>query len=64
LQPDSAENHYRLSRVYQSLGLRQAAAEQTAMIAKLSAQQDQREVMARKFAREMLDSSKNSTAPR
>jgi tetratricopeptide (TPR) repeat protein len=62
MRPDSAEDHYRLSRVYQGLGLKQAAAAQAAFTDKANAAQDQQQDMAKKFANEMLGQSK-TTAP-
>lgn len=55
LRPESAEEHYRLSRLYQELKLKQAAAEQDALASKLSAQPERDEDVAQKLAREMLD---------
>ena len=61
LRPDSAEDHYRLSHVYQGLGLTQAAAEQADLTIKANAEQDQHQALAKKFAQEMLDQSKTTT---
>jgi tetratricopeptide (TPR) repeat protein len=52
LRPDSAEDHYRLSRVDQGLGLKQQAAEQADLTEKANAAQDQRQALAKEFARE------------
>ena len=60
LRPESAEEHYRLSRLYQELKLKQAAAEQDAIASKLSAQSDRDEDVAQKLAREMLDERQSS----
>jgi DNA-binding transcriptional regulator YdaS (Cro superfamily) len=60
LKPDSAEDHYRLSRVYQVLGLRQAAAEQAKLITNADAGQNQQQEIAKKFAHEMLAQTKES----
>jgi tetratricopeptide (TPR) repeat protein len=60
LRPDSAEDHYRLSRVYQGLGLKQAAAEQADLIDKTNPEQDQQLEIAKKFAREMLGRPKST----
>jgi predicted Zn-dependent protease len=54
LRPQSTEAHYRLSRVYLGLGLKQAAAEQAALIDTANPQSDQREIIANTFADEML----------
>jgi len=64
LRPDSSEDHYRLSRVYQGLGLKKAAAAQVEFIDKVNSEQDQHQAMADKFAHEMLDQSKTTTAPK
>jgi tetratricopeptide (TPR) repeat protein len=50
----STEAHYRLSRVYLGLGLKQAAAKQTALMDTANPQSDQRESLANTFADEML----------
>jgi tetratricopeptide (TPR) repeat protein len=63
LRPNSAEDHYRLSRVYQALGLKQAAAEQAIRIANADAQQDQQQAIAKKVAHEMLQ-PKEPTDPK
>ena len=55
LRPESAEEHYRLSRLYQELKLKREAAEQDALAAKLSAQPDRDENVAQKLAKEMLN---------
>jgi tetratricopeptide (TPR) repeat protein len=54
LRPHSTEAHYRLSRVYLGLGLKQAAAGQAALIDTANPQSDQHESMADTFADEML----------
>jgi tetratricopeptide (TPR) repeat protein len=54
LRPQSTEAHYRLSRVYLGLGLKQAAAEQAALIDTANQQSDPRESIANTFADEML----------
>ncbi|MGB8011882.1 MAG: tetratricopeptide repeat protein [Terriglobales bacterium] len=64
LRPDSAEDHYRLSRVYQELGLKQAAAEQADLTDKANAQRDQHQAMADKFAHEVLGQSRGATDTR
>jgi tetratricopeptide (TPR) repeat protein len=64
LRPGSAEDHYRLSRVYQGLGLKQAAAEEADLTDKANAEQDQHQAMADKFAHEMLGQSKSSADPK
>jgi tetratricopeptide (TPR) repeat protein len=55
LRPESAEEHYRLSRLYQEMKLKQPAAEQDALASKLSAQPDREADVAQKLTREMLD---------
>ena len=57
LRPDSAEDHYRLSHVYQRLGLTQAAAEQADLTKKANVEQDQHQSIAKKFVDEMLGRS-------
>lgn len=54
LRPESAEEHYRLSRLYQELNLKKESAEQDALAAKLSAQPDRDEGVVQELAREML----------
>ena len=54
LRPNSAEDHYRLSRLYQEMKLKREAAEQDVLAAKLSAQPDHDDDIAEKLAREML----------
>ena len=58
LRPDSAEDHYRLSRVYRQLGLKSAAAEQANLIDKEIDERDRRKALTDKFADEMLGQSK------
>jgi len=62
LRPESAEEHYRLSRLYQELRLKQAAAEQDALASRLSEQPDRDEDVAQKLAREMLDERQSTDA--
>jgi tetratricopeptide (TPR) repeat protein len=64
LRPNSAEDHYRLSRVYQALGLKQAAAEQARRITNADAPQDQQQAIAQKFAHEMLRQPKEPAQPK
>jgi tetratricopeptide (TPR) repeat protein len=64
LRPDSAEDHYRLSRVYQMLGLKQAAAEQAKLITHAASEQNQQQAIARKFAHEMTGQPQKSTEPK
>ena len=64
LRPDSAEDHYQLSRVYQALSLKQESARQEALIFKIKTDQEQREVMAQKFAHEIIESSPSSSNPK
>jgi len=64
LRPDSAEDHYRLSRVYQMLGLKQAAAEQVKLITHAASEQNQQQAIARKFAHEMTGQPQKSTEPK
>jgi tetratricopeptide (TPR) repeat protein len=54
LRPNSTEAHYRLSRVYLALGLKHAAAEQTALVDTTSAERDRQQSMTNTFADEML----------
>ena len=61
LRPDSAEDHYRLSHVYQRLGLTHAAAEQADLTNKANSVQDPHQAMAKSFADEMLGQSKTTT---
>jgi len=63
LRPHSAEDHYRLSRVYQGLGLKQAAAEQVKLTQKTNSEKDQHQTMTDKFANEMLGQSKTAVDP-
>ena len=55
LRPESAEEHYRLSRLYQELNLKREAAEQDALAAKLSSKTDHEQDVAQKLAGEILD---------
>jgi hypothetical protein len=61
-RPDSTEAHYRLSRVYLGLGLKQAAAEQADLIDKANAERDQHQTMANTFADEVLNPSGHGPA--
>lgn len=54
LRPNSTEAHYRLSRVYLGLGMKQAAAEQAELIDSANAEHDQHQAMVNAFADEML----------
>jgi tetratricopeptide (TPR) repeat protein len=54
LRPNSTEAHYRLSRVYLALGLKHAAAEQTALVDTANAERDEHQSIANTFADEML----------
>lgn len=58
LRPDSAEDHYRLSRVYQGLGLKQEAAKQAELTDKANAERDQHQAIADRFVEEVLSPSK------
>jgi tetratricopeptide (TPR) repeat protein len=60
LRPNSAEDHYRLSRVYQELGLKQAAAEQARFTDKSNAEADPHQAITDKFANEMVGQSKTA----
>jgi len=60
LRPNSAEDHYRLSRVYQALGLKQAAAEQAMLTESANSERDQHQAMTDKFANEMLGQAKTA----
>ena len=62
LRPDSAEDHYRLSRIDARLGLAQAAAEQAELTRKSNAEKDQHQAMAKKFVYEMLGQPKSTGA--
>ncbi len=64
LRPDSAEDHYRLSRVYRGLGLKQEASEQAEMTDKVNTERDQHQTMADQFAQEVLSHSKATTDPK
>ncbi len=63
LRPNSTEDHYRLSRVYQELGLKQAAAEQVKFTEKTNSEKDQHQAITDKFANEMLGQSKTTADP-
>ena len=60
LRPESAEEHYRLSRLYQQMNLKREAAEQDALAAKLSTQSGHEEDVAQELAGEMLDDRRGS----
>jgi tetratricopeptide (TPR) repeat protein len=64
LRPGSAEDHYRLSHVYQRLGLMRQAAAQADLTKQANAEQDQHQAMAKRFADEMLGGSKATTNPK
>ncbi len=64
MRPDSAEDHYRLSRVYQSLGLKKEAAKQSELTDKANAERDQHQALADRFAQEVLNPSKANTDPK
>ena len=61
LRPGSAEDHYRLSHVYQRLGFREAAAEQADLTNQANAEPDPHQAMAKEVANEMLGASKSRT---
>lgn len=61
-RPQSAEEHYRLSRLYHEMKLERQAAEQEALAAKLSVQPDRGEDMAQTLAAEMLGDHSNADA--
>jgi len=63
-RPDSAEDHYRLSRVYQGLGLKQAAAEQAKLTVAANTEQDQDQAVTMRFAKEMSGQSKIAVHPK
>jgi tetratricopeptide (TPR) repeat protein len=63
-RPNSAEDHYRLSRVYQMLGMKQAAAEQAKLIPNADAGQNQQQEIARKFAHEMVGQPEGPAEPK
>jgi predicted Zn-dependent protease len=56
-RPDSAEDHYRLSHIYQRLGLTQAAAEQAELTNQANSRQDPDQTIAKKFLNETLGRS-------
>ena len=60
LRPESAEEHHRLSRLYQELKLKREAAEQDALAVKLSALPNRDEDVAQKLAKEMLNDHHSS----
>jgi Flp pilus assembly protein TadD len=64
LRPNSTEAHYRLSRVYLALGLKQAAAEQAGLIDTPNAERDQHQSMANTFADEMLIPNEATPGPK
>ncbi len=66
LRPDSAEDHYRLGRIYQQLGLTEAASEQMAVHGRLSRQsqeasEQQRSAM-KQFVYEILEPAAKAPA--
>jgi len=63
LRPDSAEDHYRLSRVYQGLGLKQEATQQAELTDKANAERNQRQALTDRFVQEVLSPSK-ATEPK
>ncbi len=63
-RPESVEDHYRLSRVYQGLGLKQAAAEQANLTVAANTEQDQGQAMTMKFAKEMSGQTKIAAHPK
>jgi uncharacterized protein HemY len=63
-RPNSAEDHYRLSRVYQRLGLKQAAAEQAKLIPNADGEPNQQQEIARKFAHEMVGRPEGPAKPK
>jgi tetratricopeptide (TPR) repeat protein len=54
LRPDSAQDHYSLSRVYSALGLKKAASSEAAQTAKLDSQSQRRDTLARQFTADLL----------
>jgi predicted Zn-dependent protease len=62
LRPESAEDHYRLSRVYQELNLKVAAAEQISLATKLSNLQNEDESLTQKITRELSDERESSNS--
>jgi Flp pilus assembly protein TadD len=63
LRPDSAEDHFRLSRVYQRLGLTQAAREQADLTLKSNVDEDRRDAVTIEFVYEMLGQPKHTKDP-
>lgn len=62
LRPNSAEDHYRLSRVYRELGLTKAAAEQAQLTDRSNEEKALQSDMAKQFAQEVLGESKSPTS--
>lgn len=54
LRPESAQDHYSLSRVYSELGLKKAASIEAAQTAKLDSQSQSRDTLARQFTADVL----------
>jgi tetratricopeptide (TPR) repeat protein len=54
LRPDSAQDHYSLSRVYSELGLKKAASVEAAETAKLDSQSQRKDALAREFTADVL----------
>lgn len=59
LRPDSAEDHYRLSRVYRELGLKSAAREQANLIDKKSDERDHHQGFTDEFVEEIMSQPKS-----
>jgi tetratricopeptide (TPR) repeat protein len=61
LDPESAEEHYRLSQVYQELNLKQAAAQQSALAESLKSKAGQQSPTEQNLALEVLDAATRPT---
>jgi hypothetical protein len=53
MKPNSALDHYKLSRVYRELGLMQASRAEADLTRKATAETDQRDDLSKKFVYEM-----------
>ena len=64
LRPNSTEAHYRLSRIYLGLGLKQAAAEQADLVDRADTENDQYHTLTNNFADDVGAPSPTSFAPK
>lgn len=62
LRPDSPGDHYRLSRIYRELGLKQEAAQEARLTDLANTEQAHQETIADQFAREMVGQSDEGKA--